>query len=97
MSVASETQAAAELLSDNIDARLIAVLDFNTERDLLNDKPHETETLKNIGVSATNADRFIRPWINDTFRKPNMWSKLERGGLTVGTTYSKLRDLCTKK
>lgn len=97
MGVAGETQAAAELLSDNIDARLIAVLDFNTERNLLIDKPHETETLKNIGVSATNADRFIRPWMNDAFRKPNKWSKLGRGELPVATTYSKLRDLCTKK
>lgn len=97
MSVSSDTHAGAELLTNSIDARLIAVLDFNSDRNVTVDKPHETETLKNIGVSATKAERFIRPWINDAFRKPNNWPKLKRGGLPVDTTYSKLRDFCTKK
>lgn len=97
MGVSSQTHAAAALLLDNLDARLIAVLDFNSDRNVTDDKPHESETLKSIGVSATKADRFIRPWINDAFRKPNNWPKLKRGELPTSTTYAKLRELCTKK
>lgn len=89
-------QSAARLLSGSIDARLIAVLDFYSGRDLVTHPPEDSETLQRIGVAATNADRFIRPWVNDAFRKPNGWSKLARGGLPISTTYAKLRDLCTK-
>ena len=95
--VASSSQSAAAFLSGSIDARLIAVLDFYTRRDLLANPPQDSETLQRIGIAATNADRFIRPWVNDAFREPNKWPKLVRGGLPISTTYGKLRDYCTKQ
>lgn len=94
--IATSSLAAAAFLSGSVDARLIAVLDFYTARDLLLNPPQDTEKLQRIGVAATNADRFIRPWVNDAFRTPNQWSKLSRGGLPITTTYAKLRDYCTK-
>lgn len=93
--VAESTEEAADFLRDSIDARLIAVLDHYSKRDLIADKPEETETLQQIGISPTTADRRLRKWINDAFRTPNDWRVLGRDALPVSTTFAKLRAYCT--
>jgi hypothetical protein len=78
--------------------RLIAVLSGykSGPRDLLKDPPKDDETLQHLGVAASTADRFLRKWINETFRDPNRWPPIARGAIGSDTKFSKLVALCTK-
>lgn len=93
---AASVKAAAAFLQESLDARLIAALDVFTARDLVQRRPQDTETLQHLGVAATNADRFVRPWVNSAFRIPSRFAPLGRGKLPTTTTFAKLRDFCTK-
>lgn len=80
--------------SDETRARLIAALDLFTRRDLTTREPGDSETVAQLGVGATNLDRYIRPWINQTFRDPLGLPRLMQSDVKVTLTFASLLSLC---
>lgn len=79
-------QAIAELASISRKAQLIHWLQAFTTRDLSVDAPRDTEKLSaNLGVSKTNLDKFVRPWVNARYRVPDRKPRLARGALDDAT------------
>lgn len=80
--------------SDETRARLVAALDLFTRRDLTKSEPKDTETIAQIGVGATNLDRYIRPWINQTYRDALGLPRLMQGEVKTTMTFAALLSLC---
>ncbi|MFO0530380.1 hypothetical protein [Brevundimonas sp.] len=75
-------------------ARLIAALDLFTRDDLVANPPADGHSMQKIGVGATNLDRYIRPWINQTFRDPKGLARLVSGDLKVSDTFAAILQKC---
>jgi hypothetical protein len=74
-------------------AQLIEALQTFTGRDLRANPPQPSEKLgPDIGVGATNLDRFIRPWVNRAFREPDGRPPLSPGALKPSNSFA---ELCT--
>lgn len=72
---------------------IVQSLQQYTDRDLSNHPPQDTEKVgDDLGVSKTNLDRFIRPWINKRFRVPAGKSRLPPGTIKSDTTFKALCD-----
>lgn len=72
-------------------AQLIIWLQGFTRRNLTTQPPGDGEKLvSNLGVGATNLDRFIRPWVNQQFRVPDGKLRLAPGTLDATTTFKQL-------
>lgn len=85
----------AELVNqDETRARLIGALDIFTRRDLIADPPADQEAIAQLGVGATNLDRSIRPWINQTFRDALGLPRLLSGEVKTVMKFSALLALC---
>src|SRR5262245_48054363 len=82
------------LASLNDEQRLIAGLDPLTHRKLAENPPAPSETMQDIGISATNLDTVVRSWINRAFRAPRGLPPLISGDIKSGTKWSKLLEMC---
>jgi hypothetical protein len=79
---------------DEVRARLIAALDLFTRRSLLHAPPADAETMAHLGVGASNLDRYIRPWINQTFRDGHGLRRLVQGEVKTSAAFSAVLALC---
>ena len=85
----------AVLAADNEkSARLIAALDLFTRRNLVAEPPADADTMEGLGVGSTNLDRYIRPWINQTFRDPQNRPRLLSGQLKTSATFAAVFGEC---
>lgn len=80
--------------ADEVRARLIAALDLFTRRSLVDIPPSDAETMAHLGVGATNLDRYIRPWINQSFRDALGLRRLVQGEVKTGAAFSAVLALC---
>ena len=79
---------------DEVRARLIAALDLFTRRSLVQFPPKDSETMAHLGVGATNLDRYIRPWINQSFRDALGLRRLVQGEVKTTAAFSAVLALC---
>jgi hypothetical protein len=72
---------------------LVTRLQAFTRRPLKTRPPTDTDTMATIGVSKTNLDAFIRPFVNERFgtRGKPLYA---RGKLTSDVTFKALREKC---
>lgn len=90
MSLATAS-AVTEVTNISRRAQLIIWLQGFTKRNLAQDPPQDSDGLVvNIGVGASNLDRFIRPWVNERFRVPDGKDRLVSGALKAAT----FKQLC---
>lgn len=93
-------QLAGLAAADEVRARLIAALDVlprggrRTRPSLVDQPPGDGETMAHLGLGATNLDRYIRPWINQTFRDALGLRRLTQGEVKPGLTFSAVLALC---
>lgn len=74
-------------------AKLIVWLQGFTRRNLKVEPPSDSEKLvSNLGVGATNLDKFIRPWVNQQFRVPDGKLRLAPGTIDATITFKQLCD-----
>lgn len=91
MRVNDTADAVAEMLSLSRRAQLIIWLQRFTRRNLAVEQPRDSEKLiSDLGVGASGLDRFIRPWVNDTYRVPDGKARLAPGTLDSTTTFKQL-------
>lgn len=88
------THAAAKEASElSRKAELLITLGTFTQRDLRAQPPQDAETLvENLGVGANNLDRFVRPWMNKRFIRPDGKPALPPGALDAKTTFKQACD-----